>query len=81
LGSPGRSTDDGFNEKNCKEILSDNNCVEQCLLDKFKGGRPYYSVIPGVGTQCQQYARNIMIDCKFKCKCLLDDTIPPFGIR
>lgn len=65
--SPGKPSDDKFNEKQCKEKEPDNTCIEQCLLKKFSSKRPKYGLF-GAGTNCQEWAEDALAACQKECK-------------
>ncbi|MBC3886576.1 hypothetical protein H8K27_15725 [Undibacterium sp. FT31W] len=70
ISSPGKPTtpDEDYLDKNsCQKTQDDNQCFEQCLQDERSKPRPRYSVIPGLGTQCQQYDDDVNATCRKKC--------------
>lgn len=70
LSSPGVPTtpDEDYLDKNsCRKTQDDNQCFEKCLQDEWSKPRPRYSVLPGLGTQCQQYDDDVNATCRKKC--------------
>lgn len=70
ISSPGKPTtpDEDYLDKNsCKKTQDDNQCFEQCLQNEWSKPRPRYSVVPGMGTQCQQYDDDVNTTCRKKC--------------
>lgn len=69
-GSEGEATTDKtdyFDEQSCHKVLDDDDCVEQCIIDKWKQPRPWYQVGPG-GTDCQEYTYDVLISCERSCR-------------
>jgi RHS repeat-associated protein len=70
ISSPGKPTtpDEDYLDKNsCTKTQDDNQCFEECLQDEWAKPRPRYSVIPGLGMQCQQYDDDVNTTCRKKC--------------
>lgn len=65
LYGPGVPSKDIFNASNCK-VISDNQCVEDCLLMRFKNRRPYYGLV-GPGTNCQEWSDDQFQECLNSC--------------
>ena len=66
ISSPGKPTtpyEDYLDKNSCKKTQDDNQCFEQCLQNEWSKPRPRYSVIPGLGTQCQQYDDDVNATC------------------
>ena len=43
-------------------------CFEKCLREEWGKPRPFYSIVPGVGTQCQQYDEGVNRTCRNQCR-------------
>ncbi|MBC3931932.1 hypothetical protein H8K43_09635 [Undibacterium sp. CY22W] len=70
ISSPGKPTtpdEDYFDKNSCKKTQDDNQCFEKCMQNEWSKPRPWYSVIPSMGTQCQQYDNNANATCRKKC--------------
>jgi len=68
LGSPGKPSDDKFNDKTCKPVAPDNKCLENCIAQRITNPtRPYYSIGP-LGTDCQEWADDTFATCQAECK-------------
>jgi RHS repeat-associated protein len=65
--SPGKKSDDKYNPQQCKQKEPDNDCIEPCLIKKFAGPRPDYGLI-GPGTNCQEWADDVLTECQKQCK-------------
>jgi RHS repeat-associated protein len=61
LYGPGAPSNDIFLPSNC-EIISYNQCVENCLLRRFNSQRPYYGLV-GPGTNCQEWSDDQFRNC------------------
>jgi hypothetical protein len=71
LYSPGRATNaqggDVYNSTACKEVESDNSCMDSCMEGKLTStDRPQYGW-PGPGTDCKEYSRGLVESCRRKC--------------
>src|SRR6266850_4974368 len=69
IRSPGKPTspeEDYFQAGACTKTQDDNSCFEQCLQDEWQKPRPTYSVIRGLGTQCQEYDDDVNRRCRKK---------------
>jgi len=70
LGSPGVATTpatDYYHSLACTKSQGDNMCFEKCLREEWEKPRPFYSIVPGVGTQCQQYDEDVNRRCRNQC--------------
>jgi uncharacterized protein RhaS with RHS repeats len=69
-GSPGKPSDDklpGAGEGTCK-LEDPRKCVDNCVLRKITDRRrPWYSIGPD-GTDCQEWADDVLLQCKAECK-------------
>lgn len=54
LYGPGAPSNDVFDPANC-EIIGNNQCIENCLLQRFNNPRPDYGLV-GPGTNCQEWS-------------------------
>lgn len=61
LYGPGAPSNDVFNASNCK-VISNSQCVENCLLMRFNNRRPYYGLV-GPGTNCQEWSNDQVQKC------------------
>jgi len=55
----------------CKKVEDDNECLEQCLMDKFAAPRPKYSLaLQGLtgGQNCQGWSVTTLQQCQTNCK-------------
>ncbi len=66
-GQPTTSSEDYYNPKACGDVVKGNGCFDKCLLNEFTKPRPYYSIVPFVGQQCQQYDTDINQKCRAQC--------------
>lgn len=59
--------DDYFHPQACEQVDNDDNrCVEDCLLDRFGRPRPNYGIV-GPGTNCQEWAKDSLTECRSQC--------------
>lgn len=66
-GAPTTSRTDRYVESACPLLADSNKCFEGCLQKEWKRPRPYYSVLPFVGTQCQTYDQDVNTRCRAEC--------------
>lgn len=75
LGPGKASQDTREGAGRCDSVESNNDCIENCLKDKFKGERPFYSVLPdwmfpikfGLVKNCQDWSNDTLKTCQIKC--------------
>jgi len=70
LDSPGRPTrpdEDFYHPDACRQSSWDDTCFDQCLMEEWSKPRPNYSLIPGIGNQCQVYDTDVNVTCRAKC--------------
>ena len=68
-GSPGAPTDpasDFFEPNSCHEVVNDNDCVEDCIEERWEQPRPWYQA-GSWGTDCQEYSYDVVITCERRC--------------
>jgi len=58
---------DKYNSDRCNEKHPDNDCLEKCLQKKITGPRPYYGLV-GIGTNCHEWADDVIKECQKECK-------------
>ena len=65
---PGAKSDDYFVKERCDKVAGKDECLESCLINKFKGERPYYGLInfPGL-TNCHKWADDTLEQCVTEC--------------
>ncbi len=61
----GAPSQDYYDPRHCEKV-SENKCMEACLLGTFVQPRPWYGLI-GPGTNCQEWADQVYGDCSKKC--------------
>ncbi len=67
LWGPGKPSNDKYKENRCKEV-SDNVCIDRCILKKILSPhRPPYGLF-GPGTNCQEWANETFEECLKKCQ-------------
>ncbi|MGG6633446.1 UNVERIFIED_CONTAM: RHS domain-containing protein, partial [Enterobacter cloacae] len=76
LWGPGKASNDTKEGSGrCDSVEKDNDCIENCLKEKFKGPRPRYTVLPdgifpiklGLFKNCQDWAEDTLKSCQMKC--------------
>jgi RHS repeat-associated protein len=71
LSGPGIIEPDEYRPENCEEEEDEGieDCVEQCVMNKFDAPAPRYNVPgdPHFGEHCQQFADNTLDDCRDRC--------------
>src|SRR5690606_16575365 len=76
LWGPGKASSDTKSEGGgCESVEKDNDCIEDCLKEKFKEPRPRYTVLPdsmfpikmGLFKNCQDWADDTLETCRMKC--------------
>ena len=70
LDSPGRPTrpdEDFYHPDACGKSSEGDACFDQCLIEEWSKPRPNYSLVPGIGVQCQTYDTNVNETCRAKC--------------
>ena len=66
-GVPSRPDRDNENIAQCENIDDDTNrCFEDCVLNQWTRPRPDYAIGP-LGTDCQEYSRDIVDMCRARC--------------
>jgi len=65
--SPGKPSVDRYKPEACPLSEPDNQCVEQCILRAFGEPRPYYG-LTGPGTNCQEWANEVLRRCRGQCR-------------
>ena len=66
-GVPSLPERDNEQNSQCEDIDDDEDrCFEQCVLGQWAQRRPNYAVGP-LGTDCQEYSRNIVAVCRQQC--------------
>ncbi len=66
-GMPTTPETDYYVESACTPVRNGTSCFENCLQEQWDQSRPYYSVFPFVGTQCQQYDEDVNARCRAQC--------------
>ncbi len=64
---PGKPSKDDYSPINWDEVSPDDSCLESCLLNGFNQPRPYYGLV-GPGTNCQEWANDLLATCQRQCK-------------
>jgi hypothetical protein len=58
---------DVYDSKECREIESDDSCMDSCMEENLTSvRRPNYGW-PGPGTDCKEYTRDLIERCRMKC--------------
>ena len=62
----GKPSNDYYHSDRCDEVEDDNECLEQCFINKWALPRKTYS-LAGPGTNCQEYDNDLHEECRELC--------------